>query len=97
MNWTRCMPKELVEKLKRVCPKAWGEFALLSREILDSSEATASHAIESLPFELQLGIYLRFFKINDLEFDYNNTEPNQYEDEIFALFSNFENVISHYS
>jgi len=83
--------------LKQECPKAWEEFSTMAREILSSQSKTSGLVVEDLPFDLAFGLFLKFFKENDLEFDYNNLATNLYEQEIKSIFQNFESMISHYS
>jgi hypothetical protein len=87
----------LLEELKQTCPNAWKEFLLMVDEIWASRPDTSKIPLERLPFDLAFGLFLRFFKENELEFDYNNLESSQYEEEIKSIFQNFEGVISHYS
>ena len=83
-------------KLKQQYPKSWSELELVSCEVFKTS-AIFLPQMELLPFELAFGIILRFFKENELEFDYNNLAMSDYEVEIENVFSNFEQVIGHYS
>ncbi len=87
----------LLTELKQACPNAWKEFLLMVDEVWSSRPDLAKVPLEELPFDFTFGLFLRFFKENDLDFDYNNLEPSEYEHEIKAIFSNFESVISHYS
>lgn len=68
----------------------------MAKKVLDTPSTTSLN-LEELPFDLVFGLFLRFFKENELEFDYNNIERNQYEEEIKDIFTSFEGVISHYS
>lgn len=70
---------------------------LISQKVLKSTSVGAGLKTEDLPFDLAFGLLLRFFKENELEFDYNNLDIKQYEQEIENIFSNFESVIGHYS
>ena len=70
---------------------------LVASDVLKASEASSTLIVEDLPFELAFGLLLKFFKENELEFDYNNLEPSQYQAEIESIFANFETVIGHYS
>ncbi len=87
----------MLKTLKIAYPKSWQEFKLIASDVLKTSEATSKLIVEDLPFELAFGLLLKFFKENELEFDYNNLEPSQYETEIKSIFANFESVIGHYS
>jgi hypothetical protein len=87
----------MLKSLKTTYPKSWNEFVIIASSILKANEATAALNVEDLPFELAFGILLKFFKENELEFDYNNLEPKQYETEIKNIFANFETVIGHFS
>lgn len=91
------MYNEFLVGLKNTYPKTWAEFALVAEEVLKSSSATAHLEAEVLPFDLAFGILLRFFKENELEFDYDNLAPNQFQEEIKNLFGSFEGIIGHYS
>ena len=91
------MPDEFLKHLKQDYPKSWAEFAIVAAEVLKTSPATAFLKPDELPFDLAFGIMLRFFKENEMEFDYNNLLPVEYTSEIRNLFSGFESVIGHYS
>ena len=91
------MYNEFIELLKKDYPKSWSEFIRLAEDVLKESPATLHLKPEELPFEMLFGIMLRFFKENDMEFDYNNLSPSEYTSEIRNLFSGFELVIGHYS
>jgi hypothetical protein len=91
------MPNLFLQKLKQEYPKSWAELELVSNEIFKSLPSNYLPKIEEMPFELVFGIILRFFKENELEFDYNNLAMSDYDSEIETIFSNFEQVISHYS
>jgi len=91
------MSNNFLKDLKIAFPKSWTELSLVSDEVLKSSSATSSLVVEELPFDLAFGILLRFFKENELEFDYDNLQPKDYPSEIYSIFANFENTISHYS
>ena len=86
----------LVTYIKQNCPNAWKEFSEMARKVLDTPSTTSLN-LEELPFDLVFGLFLRFFKENELEFDYNNLERDRYEEEIEGIFTSFESVISHYS
>jgi len=91
------MPNPFLQKLKQDYPKSWAELELVSHEVFKSLPSNYLPKTEELPFELGFGIILRFFKENELEFDYNNLAVSEYESEIENVFSNFEQVIGHYS
>lgn len=91
------MPNPFLQKIKQDFPKSWAELELVSNEVFKTLSTNYLPKTEELPFELAFGIMLRFFKENELEFDYNNLAANEYESEIENVFSNFEQVIGHYS
>lgn len=91
------MPNLFLQKLKQEYPKSWAELELVSHEVFKSVSTNYLPKTEELPFELAFGIILRFLKANELEFDYNNLAVSDYESEIETVFSNFEQVIGHYS
>lgn len=91
------MPNLFLQKLRQDYPKSWAELELVSHEVFKSLPDNYLPKTEELPFELAFGIILRFFKENELEFDYNNLGVNEYESEIENVFANFEQLISHYS
>ncbi|MFN3402510.1 MAG: hypothetical protein ACK40G_00355 [Cytophagaceae bacterium] len=51
----------------------------------------------SLPFEMQLGIFLRYFKDNAVELDVCNADYEMLPDVITEAFNTQEKVIKHYS
>jgi hypothetical protein len=87
----------LLQSIKNTCPKAYLEFAEMARAVLNQHPSTQNLPLDELPFEIVFGLTLKFFKENELDFDYNNLSPQQYEEEIMDIFTNFEQVISHYS
>lgn len=87
----------LFQELQQECPKAWKEFSTMAQSVLTTQPKTSGLHVEDLPFELAFGLILKFLKENDLEFDYNNLHPSQYNQEIKDIFLNFEGMISHYS
>ena len=91
------MSNPFLRKLKQEYPKSWSELELVSTQVFQSLSDNYLPKTEELPLELVFGIILRFFKENELEFDYNNLAVAEYESEIENIFSNFEQVIGHYS
>ena len=91
------MSNIFLQKLKQNYPKSWSELELVSFEVCKLTPSSYLPKTEELPFELAFGLILRFFKENELEFDYNNLAVSEYESEIENVFSNFEQVIGHYS
>ena len=83
--------------IKQDYPKSWVQYIEVAGEVLNASPATSALKPEELSFDISFGILLRFFKENELEFDYNNLKPVQYKEEIREIFSSFEGVIGHYS
>ena len=91
------MLNEFLQNIKQDYPKSWSEFETVADEVIKSSSATSHLRLDDLPFEMLFGIFLRFFKENDLEFDYNNLVQSEYFSEIRNLFAGFESIIGHYS
>ena len=91
------MLNDFLKNIKQDYPKSWSEFQIVAEDVLKASSATSLLKLDDMPFDMIFGIFLRFFKENDLEFDFNNLAPSEYFSEMRNLFASFETVIGHYS
>ena len=78
-------------------PKAWQDFELFYLQEFKEFEFLIDLKITQLPFEMQLGILLRYFTDNGVEIDFCNTEYAQLPERIMEAFISHEKAISHYS
>jgi len=79
-------------------PKAWAEFEKFYKDLSGSWDAGLSGiSPQSLPFEMQLGIFLAYFRDNGLDLDFQNTDPDTLKEIIHDTFRLQENMIGHYS
>ena len=78
-------------------PKAWQDFVKFYQEEFKDYEFLKSLEVTQLPFEMQLGIFLKYFNENGVELDICNTEYSQLPENIMEAFKTHEKVISHYS
>lgn len=85
------------ENLKNNCPKAWDDFLNYYSSDFLSKPELKSIPFTSLPFEMQLGIYLKYFTENGVELDVCNTDFEVLPSSIEEAFTTYEKVISHYS
>ncbi|HVD98764.1 MAG TPA: hypothetical protein VNB90_11220 [Cytophagaceae bacterium] len=84
-------------KLKALAPKAWADFENFYQENFPSYAADQKMKTDQLPFELLLGLLLRYFIENGVEWDVSNTDYTMLPDTLLEVFENYEKVISHYS
>jgi hypothetical protein len=84
------LPKILTES----APKAWNDFSHFAGKF---NSFTSANDFSSLPFEMQLGIYLSYLQENNVEIDLINPDMSVLEQTIKEAFINFEKVIGHYS
>jgi hypothetical protein len=84
----------LAQTLAQEAPKAWLDFTNYANQF---NAYTSANDIKQLPFEMQLGVYLRYLQENNVEIDLINPEMSVLESSIKDAFVAFEKVISHYS
>jgi hypothetical protein len=78
-------------------PKAWQDFVNFYQEEFKDYEFLKNLKVTQLPFEMQLGIFLKYFNENGVELDICNIEYLQLPESILEAFKTHEKVISHYS
>jgi hypothetical protein len=78
-------------------PKAWKDFLSFYTSEFASYSFLNKVEFNQLPFEMQLGIFLKYFNENGIELDVCNTDYALLPDTITEAFSNHEKGISHYS
>ena len=84
-------------KIKSIAPKAWADFENFYQTNYSSYASDSKLKLEQLPFELLLGLLLRYFIENGVEWDVSNTEYTMLPETLLEVFDNYEKVISHYS
>lgn len=84
----------LSQTLEQEAPKAWKDFSVYASRF---NAYSSSNNISTIPFEMQLGIFLSYLQENQVEIDLINPEMSVLENSIKEAFINFEKVIGHYS
>jgi hypothetical protein len=89
---------DILFKIPSESPKAWAEFEKFYED-LSGHWAVSLNSIEfmSLPFEMQLGIFLSYFTDNSLDLDIQNTDTDTLKETIYDTFRVHENMMGHYS
>lgn len=78
-------------------PKSWEDFLNFYKEEFNSVFFLKTIPFDQIPFEMQLGIFLKYFNKNGVELDVCNSEYEMLPSTITDAFRNFEKVISHFS
>jgi hypothetical protein len=86
-----------LEKIKAIAPKAWADFEDFYNSNYPSFASDAKLKADLLPFEMLLGLLLRYFTENGVEWDVSNTEYGMLPETLIEVFESYEKVISHYS
>ena len=81
-------------KLKTIAPVAWTD---IEEYFTTNYPAFSTFKLETLPFDITIGIYLHYFIENGVEWDINNTDYQLLPETLVEVFENYEKVISHYS
>jgi len=84
-------------KIKEIAPKAWADFEDFYKTNYPVYFSDPKLSSEMLPFEMLLGLLLRYFIENGVEWDISNTDYNMLPETLLEVFENYEKVISHYS
>ncbi len=84
-------------RIKSVAPKAWADFENFYQSNFPSYASDSKLSTDQLPFELLLGLLLRYFIENGVEWDVSNTEYSMLPETLSEVFESYEKVISHYS
>lgn len=85
------------QSLQDTAPTAWQDFLNFYKKEFSSYSFIKDIDFTHFPFEMQLGILLRYFKDNGVELDVCNTDYNFLPQIILDAFTTYEKVISHYS
>lgn len=83
--------------IKNNAPKAWADFEKFYQTILPVYYVDNKLKPEEIPFEFLLGLLLRYFIENGVEWDISNIEFNELPSSLSDVFENYEKIISHYS
>lgn len=78
-------------------PRAWDDFMNFYKKEFGTVNFISNIDFLRLPFEMQLGIYLKYFSNNGVELDVCNTKYDLLPQTITEAFKNFEYVLTHYS
>ncbi len=84
-------------KIKKTAPKAWADFESFYQQNFPNYSSDQKLSLDKIPFEMLLGLLLRYFIENGVEWDVSNTEYNLLPETLLEVFENYEKVISHYS
>ena len=84
-------------KIKSIAPKAWADFEDFYSTNYPSYSSDIKLKADQLPFEMLLGLLLRYFIENGVEWDVSNTEFEMLPETLTEAFENYEKTISHYS
>ena len=84
-------------KIKTIAPMAWKDFEDFYQTNYPLYASDNKSTPESLPFEMLLGLLLRYFIENGVEWDITNTDFNLLPETLYDVFENYEKIISHYS
>ena len=90
-------PKPSVEKIKNIAPKAWKDVESFYQENFSEFISKSQVTLDELPFEMMIGLLLKYFNENGVEWDVSNTEYEFLPDTLLEVFENYEKVISHFS
>lgn len=86
-----------VSKIKAIAPKAWKDFEEFYQTNFPIQATNPALALESIPFEMLLGLLLHYFIENGVEWDVSNTDFEFLPETLLEVFENYEKAISHYS
>lgn len=86
-----------INKIKSEAPHAWNDFLTFYSREFKEIDFLINTEFTSLPFEMQLGIYLKYFRENGVELDVCNADYEMLPEVITEAFQVHEKVISHYS
>ncbi len=84
-------------KIKSLAPKAWADFENFYQVNFPTYFSDAKLNPEQMPFEMLLGLLLRYFIENGIEWDVSNTDYTLLPETLTEVFESYEKVISHYS
>lgn len=91
------MQKVDFDYLYNQCPKGWNDFSNYYKENYQTTDFLKDVSFEKIPFDMQIGVYLSYFNENGVELDICNIDYTLLPDLIKDTFTDYENVISHYS
>jgi hypothetical protein len=86
-----------ITKIKVIAPKAWADFEVFYKSNFADLATDPKLSPDVLPFELLLGLLLRYFIENGVEWDVSNTDYPLLPETLLDVFETYEKVISHYS
>jgi len=84
-------------KVKTISPKAWQDIQLFYTDNFLDFHNKTGFELENLPFEMLIGVLLRYFIENGVEWDVVNTDYSLLPDTLYEVLETYEKVISHYS
>ncbi|MBO9700549.1 MAG: hypothetical protein J7604_10100 [Sporocytophaga sp.] len=83
--------------IKTEAPTAWKDFEGFYSQNFNKLQFLNGISFEILPFEMQLGILLKYFTENAVEVDICNNDFDALPETFFDTFRTYEKVIAHYS
>ena len=81
----------MIEKIKKDTPKAWKYFAEFY--INDFEGKLEETTFESLAFEYQIGVFIRFFNSVNTDVDIYSNEMEALQDAITEAFNQYEEYL----
>jgi hypothetical protein len=85
------------KSIEELCPNSHKDFLIFYQEEFGQIQFLKNVPFDTIPFELQLGIFLKYFTKNGIDLDICNTEYSLLPEMITDTFKNFEKVIGHFS
>jgi hypothetical protein len=84
-------------RIQSSAPKAWEDFKKFYSDNFGNLEPLKKIDFTTLPFEMQLGIFLKYFRENGVEPDVQNLDISELENTIADLFEDYERMTGHFS
>ena len=78
-------------------PDAWADLASFYDQIKQSLKGLPDYSIDQLPFEIQLGIYLKFFDENGVDIDLDNSTYSELPERVKEAFVLYDHLRRHSS
>jgi hypothetical protein len=87
----------LLEKNKLLAPKTHAEIIKFINEHYVNIISQEKLTITSFPDDFLIGVYFKFFELNNIDFSVSSTDLNVLMEEIMLVINIYETSISHYS
>ncbi len=89
--------KDQLTTIKAEAPSAWADFIDFKKKHFGDFIEKHQLDFETMPFEMQLGIFKMYFSENGVDYDTENLSLEELMIDLVLEFRNFENVVKHYS